>query len=76
MVYCYTSTARAVLRRIRLKRGLTQEEVAEYLNVTKGYISQIEAGQTLIPRYKTLIKILELYKIKPKYFEELVSKES
>lgn len=73
MVYRYTSfKARSVLRVLRLNKGFTQAHVGRMLNVTKGYISQIETGTCVAPRYRLLIKLLEVYGIKPKYFESLV----
>ena len=34
----------ATIRRLREKRGLTQEALAKRVRVTQGYISQLEAG--------------------------------
>jgi transcriptional regulator with XRE-family HTH domain len=76
MVYRYTFRARQVLQSLRLERGLTQLEVANKLNVTKAYISQIENGYRPLPRYRVLIALLEIYSIKPKYFEELIYKKT
>lgn len=76
MVYYYTKDkVRIVLKRLRQKNNLTQQEVADKLGVTKGYISQVELGKVGVPRYRMLINLLEVYGIKPKYFEELMSKE-
>jgi transcriptional regulator with XRE-family HTH domain len=35
---------RATIRRLRARRGMTQEELAKKVKVTQGYISQLEAG--------------------------------
>lgn len=76
MVYCYTSEkVRVVLKQLRLKKKLSQQEVADKLGVTKGYVSQVELGRTSIPKYRMLISLLEVYEVKPKYFEELMSEE-
>lgn len=76
MVYCYTNeSVRVVLKQLRLKKKLSQQEVADKLGVTKGYVSQVELGKTAIPKYRMLISFLEVYGVKPKYFEELMSKE-
>lgn len=73
MVYYYTNKKiRVVLKQLRLKKKLSQQQVADKLGVTKAYISQVELGKTAIPRYRALIKFLELYGVKPKYFEELM----
>lgn len=75
MVYHSTSDKiRLVLKELRLKNGLTQEGVATSMGVSKSYISQVELGKCAIPKYQFLIKLLEVYRIKPKYFEELLSK--
>jgi len=72
-VYCYTNAnVRNLLRELRLKKNLTQQNVADCMKVTKGYISQIENGRTKIPKYRVLVMILSVYGIKPKYFEYLL----
>lgn len=74
-MYCYTDEKiRIVLKDLRISRGLSQLDVANRLDCTKAYISQIERGKVSIPNYRKLLKILEIYKVKPKYFEELLSK--
>lgn len=47
------------LRDLRLKNGLTQEELADRAELTKGYISQLENDLTS-PSIATLIDILTL----------------
>ena len=37
------------IRRIRIERGLTQEELADRAELSKGFISQIERDLTVIP---------------------------
>jgi transcriptional regulator with XRE-family HTH domain len=75
MVYCYhEDKARIVLKELRLKKKLTQQEVADKLDITRGYISQVELGTRPLPRFRFLICLLELYGVKPKYFEELMTK--
>ena len=74
MVYCYTEVkVRVVLKQLRLKKKFSQQEVADKLGVTKGYVSQVELGKTAIPKYRMLINFLDVYGIKPKYFEQLLS---
>ena len=41
------------IRRIRIERGLTQEELADRAELSKGFISQIERDLTVIPEYFT-----------------------
>lgn len=42
----------ALLRKFRLRRGLTQCEVAHALRVSKQFISSMERGKQAIPRAK------------------------
>ena len=48
------------LMKERKKRGLSQEELAKQLNVTKGLISQYENGTT-VPTVLTAVKIAKLF---------------
>ena len=49
----------ANLRRIRLRKGLSQEELAERLNLTSHSISNIERG-VHGPRFATLERLVEV----------------
>jgi transcriptional regulator with XRE-family HTH domain len=44
------------VRRIRLERGLTQEQLAERSGFTQGYISELELGR----RNPTVVSLFEL----------------
>ena len=46
------------LRRLRQQRGLTQEELADRCELSKGFISQLERNLTS-PSIATLMDILE-----------------
>ena len=46
------------LRLFRKANGITQDAVAEYLGVTKGFISQVENGRTALPEEK-IAKLLQ-----------------
>ena len=48
------------LRQLRLESGLTQEQVAEKLNVTRQAISSYESGRTR-PDIDTLMRFAEIY---------------
>ena len=48
------------LRNLRLKSGLTQEQVAEKLNVTRQAVSSYESGRTR-PDIDTLTRFAEIY---------------
>jgi len=47
------------LKNLRLKKGLTQEELAERTDLSKGYISQIE-HESSSPSMETFFDILEV----------------
>lgn len=76
MVYQFTKEARLVLKELRVKNKLSQQDIAESLDVSKAYISQIERGNKPLPSYRLLIKWLEVFNIKPKYFEALISEKA
>lgn len=48
----------AKIRELRIKNGLTQEELANRCELSKGFISQIESEQTS-PSIATLVDLLE-----------------
>lgn len=50
------------LRQLRLQRGLTQEQVAGQLNVTRQALSSYESGRTR-PDIDTLMKLAAIYEI-------------
>ena len=47
------------IKRMRIERGLTQEELANRCELSKGFISQVENDLTS-PSIATLIDILEI----------------
>ncbi len=55
------------IKEIRLKRGLTQEELASRCELTKGYISQLE-NDIASPSIATLIDILNILGVSPQAF--------
>lgn len=59
------------LKRFRKENNLTQKQLAEYLNVTQGFVSQIEKGASQLPE-RYISKILEdnLYKISDNELKE------
>ena len=60
------------IRSLRLGMNLTQEELANRLELTKGYISQLENNLTF-PSINTLFGILEVLGVRP--FEFLKSQK-
>ena len=55
------------IKNLRLKKGLTQEELGERTDLTKGYISQIERDLSS-PSIDTFFSILEVLGCTPKEF--------
>ena len=55
------------IKNLRLKKGLTQEELGERTDLTKGYISQIERDLSS-PSIETFFDILEVLGCAPKDF--------
>ncbi|NLS44913.1 MAG: helix-turn-helix domain-containing protein [Firmicutes bacterium] len=55
------------IKNLRLKKGLTQEELGERTDLTKGYISQIERDLSS-PSVETFFDILEVLGCTPKDF--------
>lgn len=45
------------LKEIRLKKKLTQQELASKSGVAQGIISDIESGATQNPRFDTVVKL-------------------
>jgi len=56
----------AKLRAARESRGLTQEDVGEYLGVTPQKISSFETGRTKVDT-DTLVKLCKLYEVDVNY---------
>lgn len=57
----------AKIKALRLKKGLTQEELGERTDLSKGYISQLERDLNS-PSIETLFSILEVLGTTPKDF--------
>ncbi|KYD11671.1 XRE family transcriptional regulator [Heyndrickxia sporothermodurans] len=58
------------IKNLRLKKGLTQEELGERTDLSKGYISQIERDLSS-PSIETFFDILEVLGCSPKdFFDE------
>ncbi|WJY28875.1 MULTISPECIES: helix-turn-helix domain-containing protein [Sporosarcina] len=58
------------IKRLRLQNGLTQEELGERTDLTKGYISQLERDLNS-PSIETLFSLLDVLGTSPKdFFDE------
>lgn len=55
------------LRNLRMDRGLSQEKLAEYTNMSREHISCIERGKNL-PTVETLYNLANYFEIDIKYF--------
>ena len=55
------------IKSLRLKKGLTQEELGERTDLTKGHISQLERNLNS-PSIETLFALLEVLGTTPKDF--------
>ena len=65
----------AKIKALRLKKGLTQEELGERTDLTKGYISQLERDLNS-PSIETLFNILEVLGSTPKeFFDDTANKQ-
>ena len=64
-----------VLRRLRLKAGLTQEQLALDADIRRTYVSLIELGQNQ-PTVTTIFKISKALKISPSKLIKLVETET
>lgn len=58
------------IKNLRLKKGLTQEELGERTDLSKGYISQLERDLSS-PSLETFFSILEVLGCEPKEFFEI-----
>ncbi len=65
----------AKIKALRLKKGLTQEELGERTDLTKGYISQLERDLNS-PSIETLFNILEVLGSTPKEFFDDTANEA
>lgn len=52
----------ARLKTTRLKKGLSQEDVAEYIGVSRMTLIRIEQGKTL-PRYDKMMKLKKILQL-------------
>ena len=54
-----------VLKQLREEKGLSQQELGDYSETDRAFISNIERGLS-IPSIVTVFKLAEVLKIKPK----------
>lgn len=61
------------LKELRLKRGLSQQALADYCGLERVYISKLERGLSM-PSIETIFKIAEVLGMKPSELVEQVEK--
>ncbi|MGO0059765.1 helix-turn-helix domain-containing protein [Brevibacillus fluminis] len=62
------------LKALRIKQGLSQEDLAGLCEVDRSYISMIEVGRNE-PSVSKIFEICDGLKIKPSFFLQLVESE-
>lgn len=56
------------LKKMRLAKGMTQEDLGKILGVTKGAIQKYESGQIINLKVDSIRKLSDLFQIAPGYF--------
>ncbi len=62
------------IRELRKKKGLTQQQLAEYVGVTKAMVSAYETGMRY-PSYDILIKFTRIFRVTSDYLLGLNSRK-
>ncbi len=60
-----------VLKEFRVKKELTQQQLADYTGMDRAYISELERG-LLLPSLETVMKLAQQLKIKAGYLVDIV----
>jgi len=63
-----------VLKELRVKRELTQQQLADYTGMDRAYISELERG-LLLPSLETIFKLSAELKLKPSDLVEKVDQK-
>jgi DNA-binding XRE family transcriptional regulator len=62
-----------VLKELRIKKGLTQQQLADFAGMDRAYISELERG-LLMPSLETFFKISHHLRIKPTEFIDKIER--
>ncbi|MBS1541882.1 MAG: helix-turn-helix transcriptional regulator [Bacteroidetes bacterium] len=62
-----------VIKQLREERGLSQQELADYAELDRSYISDMERGR-YNPTLHTIYKLAEILKVKPSEILQKVDK--
>lgn len=63
-----------MLREVRESRGMSQQELADYSEIDRTYLSNLERGLNN-PTLNVIFKLAEILKMKPGEFVDKVEKE-
>ncbi len=63
----------SVIRKLRDQQGFSQQELADYAELDRTYISDLERG-LYYPTLNTVYKLAEILKVKPHELVQLVDK--
>jgi transcriptional regulator with XRE-family HTH domain len=64
-----------ILKELRLKKDLTQQQLADYAGMDRAYISELERG-LLMPSVETVFKVAKVLKVKPQHIIELMDDQT
>ena len=64
-----------ILKKLRIERGLTQEEVGKIIGVQKAAIQKYEKGDVKNLKRSAIRKLSEFYNVSPSYLMGLEKKE-
>jgi len=64
------------LKRLRELRGLTLEEAANRITITRQYLSMLEKGQRKSASFEIMIRISTVYQVPMNYLSKFVSDSS
>ena len=74
MLKQYSKQLIAVIKKLRLEKNLTQEQMAFEINISTSYMGMIERGERNIS-LKNIYEIAKLFKKKPSELLSIVEKE-
>lgn len=57
-----------LIKVLRVQKGLTQEELGDYLGVKKSAIQKYESGAIINLKADTIIRLAKLFNVPPAYF--------
>jgi transcriptional regulator with XRE-family HTH domain len=61
------------LKRIRLEKGVTLEESASHIGITRQYLSMLEKGERRAVSFEIMVRVSEYYQVPLDYFGGVIS---